>query len=257
MKSFADGSLFYMEFNHREGRPTRNRNLRKAIQLAFDPAEYVSKVIGVPGNRPGVGLIPRWLRGVEGPFRQEYPLDPVPVDLAAARRHLEAARAELGGAIPPLVWLTGDTPFSAREAEYFQRVFAKRLGIELKIDKQIFKQRLAMMTAGQFDIVAAGWGPDYADPMTFADLWTSWNENNRGRWRSAEYDALIRRAQATADPRARMDAMAAAERIALDDLAVLPTVERSTIYAHGRRVTGIVRHVVGPDPDYTSARIVQ
>jgi oligopeptide transport system substrate-binding protein len=258
MKSFADGSLFYLEFNHREGRATGNRNLRTAIQLAFDPAEYVSRVVGVPGNRPGLGLIPRWLRGVEKPFRQEYPLEPpVRPDLESARRHLELARAELGGTIPPLVWLTGDTPFSAREAEYFQRLLGSRLGLELRIDKQIFKQRLAKMTAGEFDIVAAGWGPDYADPMTFADLWTSWNENNRGRWRNAEYDRLIRIAQATADQETRMDAMAAAERIALDDVAVVPTVERSTLYAHRPHVTGIVRHVVGPDPDYTSVRLVQ
>jgi oligopeptide transport system substrate-binding protein len=255
IKSFASGSVFYCEFNHREGRPTRNHHLRKAIQLVFNPKEFISKVIAMPGYRPAVGLVPTWVPGVEKPFRREYRVEPVRLDLDEARRHLERARQELGGTIPPLVWLTGDDPSTAREAEYFQYLFKTRLGIDLRIDKQTFKQRLAKMTSGDFDIVSAGWGPDYPDAMTFADLFASWNENNRGRWRNARYDALIRKAQGTADQKVRMDAMAEAERILLDDVAVLLKFEAAGLYVHSPRLTGIVRHVIGPDPDYSYARI--
>jgi oligopeptide transport system substrate-binding protein len=255
IKSFASGSVFYAEFNHREGRPTRNHHLRKAIQLVFNPKEYVSKVIGVPGSRPATALIPSWVPGVERPFRKEYPVAPVRPDLDEARRQLELARKELGGTIPPLVWLTGDDPFTARESEYFQYLLKSRLGVTLKIDKQTFKQRLAKMTSGEFDIVSAGWGPDYPDAMTFADLFASWNENNRGRWRNERYDALIRKAQQSADAKVRMDAMAEAERILLDDVGVLLKSEAAGLYVHAPRVTGIVRHVVGPDPDFSYARI--
>jgi oligopeptide transport system substrate-binding protein len=255
MKAFATGSVFYAEFNHRPGRPTRNVHLRKAIRLVFDANEYVSKVIGIPGTKPGTRLVPAWVPGVERPFVKEHPVEPIRPDLDAARRELALAKAELGGTIPPLVWLTGEGAFTTRESEYFQYLLSARLGITLKIDKQTFKQRLAKMTQGDFDIVSAGWGPDYADAMTFSDLFTSWNENNRGRWRDDRYDALIREAQASADPRRRMDAMAAAERILLDDAAILPTSEAGLVYVHDKRLTGVVRHVVGPDPDYTQARI--
>ena len=255
MKSFTTGSIFYMEFNHREGRATRNVHLRRAVRLVFDPVEYVSKVVGIAGNRPAWALVPHWVKGVERTFRKEYPVPVVRPDLDAARRELELAKAELGGAIPALVYLTGDSPFTAREAEYLQYLLSSRLGIALKIDKQTFKQRLAKMTSGDFDIVAAGWGPDYPDAMTFADLFASWNENNRGRWRSDRYDLLIRKAQGTADPKTRMDAMAEAERILLDDVGVLPTCEAASIYVHSARLSGVVRNVVGPDPDYTRARV--
>jgi oligopeptide transport system substrate-binding protein len=193
---------------------------------------------------------------VARPFRKEYPLAPVRPDLDAARRELELARAELGGTVPPLVWLTQDDPFTAREAEYFQDLLSSRLGVALRIDKQTFKQRLAKMTSGDFDLVSAGWGPDYADAMTYADLFASWNENNRGRWRDDRYDALIREARATAEPRARMDAMAAAERILLDQVVILPKSEAGSIYVVSPRLVGVVRNVVGPDPDYTHARLV-
>jgi hypothetical protein len=49
--------------------------------------------------------------------------------------------------------------------------------------------------------------------------------------------------------------MAAAERILLDDAGILPTSEAGSVYVHSKRLTGVIRHVVGPDPDYTRARI--
>ena len=251
MKAFADGSVWYMEFNFRPERVTRNYHLRKALQLVFDAKEYVSRVVGIPGTKVGVSLIPAWVPGVSGRFRVEFPLSATKTDFAEAKRQLELARQELGGTIPPLVWLTDDGPAAGRQAEYFQYLFLTRLGIELRIDRQIFKQRLAKMTAGDFDIVSAGWGPDFADPMTYADLFTTWNDNNRGKYKSQKYDELIRKAQSTSDPQTRMSAMAGAEKVLLDDVGIVPMNERVLIYAHQPRVSGIVRHVVGPDPDYT------
>ncbi len=257
MQSFDDGSIFYLEFNLRPGRATANRHLRKAIQLVFEPRQYVSKVVGIPGTRPGLSLIPQWVPGVRERFREEYPIAPVRPNLPEAQKELELARKEMGGTLPTLYWLVDDGPGSARDAEYFQNLLKTRLEIDVRIDKQIFKQRLAKMRAGDFDIVAAGWGPDYADPMTYAELLASWNENNSGKYQNAEYDALIRKAQATADPKVRMDAMAQAERIALDDVPFLLTYERTRIWAHQPRVRGIVRHVVGPDPDFVFASILE
>jgi oligopeptide transport system substrate-binding protein len=256
IRSFADGSVWYMEFNFRPGRVTTNLNLRKAIAAVFNPDEFVNKVVGIPGTKAGTGLIPSWVKGVSKNFRQEFVIPKRKPDIATAKKHLAEALKELKLASPPsLIWLTGDTTYADREAQYFQEVFKKTLGIELKIDKQIFKQRLAKMTAGEFDIVAAGWGPDYADPMTFADLKASWNENNRGKYANAEYDKHIRAAMATSDNKIRMKEMAAAEKIGLDELAILPTYERVQAYLFQDGVTGVKRNAVGPDPYFVYADI--
>jgi oligopeptide transport system substrate-binding protein len=255
LKSHSDGSVFFMEFNFREKRPTTNKALRQAIARIINKDEYISKVVAIPGTKPGKTLVPTWVRGVKETFRKEYPYTPAKMNVAEAKKLVEQAKKELGGTLPALVWLTGDSPFAAREAEYFQNQFKNHLGIDLKIDKQIFKQRLAKMTAGEFDIVAAGWGPDFADPMTFAELMASWNENNRGKWVNAEYDRLIREAQATSNPKKRMDAMAKAEKIALEDLAIIPTYERTIIWTHRDTVQGVSRNVMGADPDFTGATV--
>ena len=62
--------------------------------------------------------------------------------------------------------------------------------------------------------------------MTFADLWASWNPNNHGRYSNPAYDALIRKAMGTGEAQVRMDAMAAAAQIAIDDVVILPAYER-------------------------------
>ncbi len=253
---FNDGSVFYMEFNFRPGRVTANTNLRKALQLVSDSGELVNKVMKLPGNQPGVSLFPAWLPGVNGLFRVEYPPEPPRVDVAQARRYLALAKQELGvDVLPPLVLLTGDDSTSNTQAEYFQNVFKRTLDIDVKIDKQIFKQRLAKMTAGEFDMVAAGWGPDYDDPLTFGDLFSSWNKNNRGMYSNPELDRLVRIAQSSLDPKTRMDAFGGIQKILHDDVVITPNYERGVVYVRDARLKGIVRRVVGADPDYTGAYI--
>ena len=257
LERFNDGSVFFIEFNHRPSRLTHNRNLRKAIQFALDPAELVYKVIKLPGNRPGESLFPVWLKGVNGYFRQEYPAPEHRVDIARAREYLARAKRELGlDPLPPLIFLSGDNPAANKQSEYFQEVFASKLGLEVKIDRQIFKQRLAKMTSGDFDMVLAGWGPDYADPLTFGDLFASWNKNNRGEYANPTLDAWVEVAQSSLVPEERMQAFDEIQKIIYDDAVILPNYERGSVFVRNPRLKGVVRRAVGTDPDYTGAYIV-
>jgi oligopeptide transport system substrate-binding protein len=255
---YMDGSVFYIDFNFRPGRVTRNQNLRKAIQQVNNPNELVNKVLALPGYQPAFSLFPSWLKGVEGRFRQEYPVPEVTVDFAAARRYLELAKRELGvEAIPPLVLLTDDSPFSNKQAEYYQNLLMRTLGLEIKIDKQIFKQRLAKMTSGDFDMVSAGWGPDFDDPLTFGDLYASWNGNNRGKYNNPELDRQVRIAQSSLDQKIRMDAFAQIQKILIEDAVLLPNYERGRVYVRDARLKGVVNRAVGTDPDYSNAYLVE
>ena len=256
LERFNDGSVFFIEFNHRPSRLTHNRNLRKAIQFVLDPAELVYKVIKLPGNTPGESLFPVWLKGVDGYFRQEYPAPEHRVDIPRAREYLARAKRELGlDPLPPLIMLSGDSPAASKESEYFQEAFASTLGIEVKLDRQIFKQRLAKMTAGEFDLVLAGWGPDYADPLTFGDLFASWNRNNRGQYDNPKLDEWVQIAQSSLGPEERMRAFDQIQKIIYDDAVILPTYERGSVYVRNPRLNGVVRRAVGTDPDYTGAYI--
>ena len=256
IKQHNDGSVFYMSLNHRPGRLTANHNLRRALQLVNDPQELVNKVIKLPGILPGESLFPVWLRGVDGYFREEYPAPKHVPNEQLARQHLAMALEELNlTELPPLFLLTGDNPTTHKQAEYYQNLFLKKLGIEIKIDRQIFKQRLDKMTRGDFDLVMAGWGPDYDDALTFGDLFASWNENNRGRFADEELDAQVAIAQTSSDQRVRMEAFNRIQQIMHDRVAILIQYERGSLYVIDDRVKGVVRRAVGVDPDYSFAYI--
>jgi oligopeptide transport system substrate-binding protein len=249
--SFRDGSVFFIEFNHRPGRPTSNRYLRRAMQSVFDASELTYKVIGVPGNIPARSLYPDWLDGDADKLLVEYPPPQPTLDVAQGLEYLRLAKQELGlDTIPPLSLLLSDTPSSIKQAEYFQNLMARTLGLEISLDRQIFKQRLSKMSAGEFDMVAAGWGPDYNDAMTFADLFTSWNLNNRGRYKNDRYDSLIHEAQTTTDTRRRNQIFGELQDLIFEDAVILPQYERGYIYVQNRQIDGVRRTRIGGDPNY-------
>jgi oligopeptide transport system substrate-binding protein len=91
--------------------------------------------------------------------------------------------------------------------------------------------------------------------MTFADLLASWNENNHGKYKSAEYDKYVRIAQNTSDQKKRVEAFAQLQRIMNEDVAILPNYERGLVYIQNRKLRGLQRIVVGPDPFLVHAKI--
>lgn len=251
-----DGTVFFLQLNFREGRITANENFRKALFYAQDPVEFVYKALKEPSYLPAVSLFPYWIRGVEDYFRQEHPPPQHEFNVEKAREYLELARQELGlGEFPQLVLLADDSPGGTLTSEYYQATYAKNLGLEIRIDKQIFKQRLAKMSAGDFDIVVSGWGPDYDDALTFGDLFSSWNQNNRGLYASTVMDEQVRIAQSEQDPVRRMEAFAEIQRIIHDDVVIIPMYERGWSFVVDPRLKGFKRRAIGPEVDYNFAYI--
>lgn len=90
--------------------------------------------------------------------------------------------------------------------------------------------------------------------MTFADLHTSWNENNNSGWSSTDYDAAIERAMSATDAKARLEAIAGAERILVEEAPIIPYLQSFRVYVQDPRLVGVVRRTVGADPDFYYAK---
>ena len=249
---FDFGTLFFLEFNFREDRATRNLALRRAIQSVLNPSLLVYKVLGLPGIKPAYSLFPSSMRAGEGVFSEQYPPPRIDYDIEQAQRYLAQAKQELG-TIPPLTLLVGDSPRAVNEAEFYQYVLKQSLGLETRLDQQTFKQRISKMRRGEFDIAAAGWGPDFDDPITFGDLFASWNENNRGRFIHAGYDAAVRRAQQSLDPEVRLQAFDRMQHIVSEEVVIIPTYENVGLYVQHPQLAGVRRSIFGGDPNFRYA----
>ncbi len=131
------------------------------------------------------------------------------------------------------------------------------LGLTIRIDRQSFRQRLAKQEAGEFDLVLYGWSADYDDPLSFADLYASWNLNNHGRYNNPELDAQVRIAQQSLDQSVRLKAFAEIQRILIEDAVTILAYERGVMYVQDARLKGVGRRAMGASPDYTTAYIVE
>ena len=258
LRTFVSGGVAFIWFNHRPGHITSQRKIRKAIQLVFDTSLFVNKVIAIPGYKPAVSLFPSWLNGVEDKFSVEYPPVIVKPDAMEAKRLIEQVKRELKlQSLPEITLLTVTSPTGAKVAEFFQGLLWQSLGIRVKVDQQTFKQYLDKSRAGQFDLVLSSWYPDFDDIVTYADLLASWNPNNRGKYVNAAYDRWFRLLQGSTNPKERMSAAAELQKIIIDDVPLLPMAETGSAYVQHAKLKGVVRRVLGQDPDYTYARVVE
>ncbi len=258
LRTFATGGIAYLWFNHDERLMTSELKLRRAIQLVFDTNLFVNKVIAIPGYKPVHSFFPSWLNGVEGKFASEYPAAIVQPDLTKAVRLIEELKADRGvDTLPEMTLLTVTSPTGAKIAEYFQGLLKQKLQLDIKVDQQTFKQYLVKIKQGKFDLALSSWYPDFDDIVTYADLITSWNANNRGNYVNEDYDKWFRVLQGSVDTRERMEAAAKLQQIIIDDLPILPTAETGSAYLQHDKLKGVIRRVVGPDPDFTFARVIR
>jgi oligopeptide transport system substrate-binding protein len=88
-------------------------------------------------------------------------------------------------------------------------------------------------------------------------LFSSWNDNNRGRYNNPELDRNVRVAQQSLDPSTRMAAFGEIQRILIEDAAVIFNYDRGVMYVQDAHLKGVVRRAVGPEPDYTYAYVVE
>jgi oligopeptide transport system substrate-binding protein len=261
---FATGSEFYFQFNVKGKTPEMgkflsNNKFRQALGYAIDRQAFCDQVLK-NGSKAAQRYILPLLMGDKDKFAVEYPYEfyPANADVAKAKQLLDEALAELGTTadkIPAIEYLTDDSDVARTNGEAVQDMLSKNLGIKVEIKQVQFKQRLELMEAHDYDLVFAGWGPDYDDPMTYADLWVTGGGHNNTGWSNPEYDKLIAFAKTSPDSKARAEAMFKSEQILLEQGPIVPIYFRNGVYAMQPYVKGIVRNFIGADPDFVFADI--
>jgi len=232
--------------------------VRQAISFALNKEDFVAHFIN-NGAKPATGLVPVGHINEETgkDFREENGNLSL-YDVQSAKKIWEEAKKELGVEQVNLEFLTFEQDNAKRMAEYIKGDLEKNLqGLTIQIKQQPFKQKLQLEQTGDYDITMANWGPDYKDPISYLELFTTGNQNNKMNYSNRHYDELIKKAKSdlVLDQKKRWEALQEAERILLGDAAVAPLYQMGSAYVQNDYVKGIEKHQFGGIYTYKNAYI--
>jgi oligopeptide transport system substrate-binding protein len=212
----------FLRFNTTR-KPLNDPRVRKALTLAIDRNAIAKNVIK-GGAQPAMGFVPFGFsdatpgsdfRKVGGDLFKAFDPD-------TAKKLLADAGYPGGKGFPnfELLYSTNETNKSIAEA--IQRMWKDNLGIGLTLVNQETKVISDRRTRLEYDILLSYWGADYADPMTFIDMWITGSGSSYINWSNKQYDEYVKTAKSTEDQKVRMDAMHKAEAILMDEMPICP-----------------------------------
>ena len=101
-------------------------------------------------------------------------------------------------------------------------------------------------------------GPDYADPMTYLEIFHSKAKDiNFAKYSDSKYDELVDLAKVNQDNKARMDAMKQAEKILSDNFTYSALYYEVGVYLINPKLKGVVIRSVGDSIDFYNASITK
>lgn len=242
----TDLATYYYNFNTKKA-PFDNAKVRRGLSMAIDRKTIVEKITQ-GGQTPAEGVVPFGMFDESNKEYRDGVGNLIKYDLTEAKKIFEEGLKEAGMTIEQfnakgfkLLYNTSET--HKKIAEAVQNMWKVSLGVEIGLENVEFQVKLDREKAGDFDISRAGWIGDYADPMTFVDLWETKSSFNDAKFSNAEYDKLVAESKATVDQKVRMENMRKAEKILMEAMPIAPIYFYTQPYVQKAYVTGIFKPI--------------
>jgi oligopeptide transport system substrate-binding protein len=213
-------AIAYVVFDTAEGVLAGRPELREALSLVIDREAITGQVLKA-GQLPWYSMVPPGLGGYE-PVKYAWAGEGAKARSARARGLLAAAG--YGPAKPlKLRFLHHQNESLRNTALAIGGLWKEHLGVEVSFDEREFRTFLEMRgERGTWDVLITALGASYQDPGTFLSTFRGGAPDNDSGLKDAEFDSLLTRAEATAEPAARRAAFSAAEERLLDAYAATP-----------------------------------
>lgn len=244
-QTYSEGYLFYLQLNL-NNEVLVNANIRKALSLAINRQDFAENILK-DGSKEADGFVPTGLCLNNGTDFRSVGSDFTAYDMAAAQEALNAGLSELGkdSVTIQLLYGTDESPMD-QMATYLQNAFTGLQGLEIEMVATTKKDRIYNKQKNrEFEVALTRWGPDYGDATTYLNLLLTGNSNNYGDYTSDAYMAKMDEVKTTADASARFNCMVEAEKIAMDDYAVIPVFEKGSAVLIRTNVKNLVHRPVG------------
>ncbi|MGP4106802.1 peptide ABC transporter substrate-binding protein [Virgibacillus sp. L01] len=256
-----DTFVHFIKFNQTTSEALANRNIRAAISRAFNKQALVDEILN-NGSIVANGLIPKDFTPLpkSGEDFREVSGDLVTYDLEKAKKLWEKGLEELGTDTVELELLTGDDKTTKTLVEYLANQLSTNLpGLKINLKQVPKEQRLDLDTKMDYQLQVSRWGPDFLDPFTFMNLWTTKSGNNMMGYSNPEYDKLVKKTATTlaSDNAARYENFLEAEKILFEDAAIAPIYQSSRAQLISPKVKGIHVNPFGATYEYKWADVAE
>lgn len=245
------GYLWYLTMNSNDVEALNNVNMRMAISNAIDRVSIVDDVVKDGSVATYTAVPPQFAAGPDGSdfsadqtMFSEYCAD----NAEFALECYNAACEELGTSEFTFELLVEDQTETQNVAAVIKEQLETTLpGVTINLKVEPKKQRVEDIQNGNYEVCLTRWGPDYADPMTYLNMWTTGCSNNYGLWSDAAYDAIIENCttgELCTDPEGRWSAMYDAEKIIMEQAVIVPVYTKADATMTSTSVSGIEFHPV-------------
>lgn len=243
-----DTITYYFKLNEDKVPEFKNEDFRLAFAKAIDKKAYVKNNLN-NGSIPADNFVPKdFVKDSKGNEYQDGVKNENHYNVKEAKEHFEKAKKELGKDEFTIELMTYDKDTAKRDAEYFKEQLEKNLdGVNIKIKQQPFKQKLDVVSKGQYEMSLENWIPDYPDPMTFLELYVTDGSHNNTGWSNKEYDKIIKAADSSLaeNPDKRLKELQRAEGMLLNEAGIVPLYQVGVAQLQKPNVKNVVNHQFG------------
>lgn len=224
--------------------PLKDARVRRALSMAIDRSAITQRIMDGAATPAGQFLPPGTFSHVQG-------LDAPRFDPEGARRLL----AEAGYPNGFRIQLNSPNDRYINDARIAQAVgqMWTRIGVRTGVEAQTWSTFVGRAGRQEFSAHLIGWGsnPDASHPMRNIIASFSrergWGASNRGRYSNPEFDRLLEQSLVELDEAKREELLVRIQRMAAEDVAVIPLHIQTNIWAmrrtlqHSARVDELTR----------------
>jgi oligopeptide transport system substrate-binding protein len=197
--------------------PFTNEMVRQAFGTAIDRDAYVNGVLAGSGVAT-TSWIPPGMPGYNAEIGSQYKFD-----AAKAKQLLADAGYADGKGLPKITFTMVNNDTNRLVGQFIQDQLKQNLGVDVSFDYVELKEYFRVFATGQHQVVIQRWSADWPYPDNWLpDLFTTGAPNNFDGYSNSSFDALMQQVAAESDDTKRLALYDQAQKLAIDEAAVVP-----------------------------------
>jgi oligopeptide transport system substrate-binding protein len=197
--------------------PFDNLMVREAFGTAIDRDAYVKGVLAGAGE-PTTTWIPPGMPGYDATVGTQYNFD-----AAKAKQLLADAGYADGQGLPKVTFTMVNSDTNRLVGQFIQDQLKQNLGVDVNVDYVELKEYFGIFATGQHQVAIQRWSADWPYPDNWLpDLFTTGAPNNFDGYSNSTFDSLMQQAASESDNAKRLTLYQQAQKLMVDEAAVVP-----------------------------------